>query len=288
MNKPLVTIIIPCYNYADYVEEAILSTVNQTYKNIELIVINDGSTDNSDEVIKKLQEKHKFTYINQNNTGIVATRNKGVSLGNGEYLIQLDADDWIDSNYVEETLKLAADEKVDIVYTQATIFGRENFDTQHPDFNLEVLKHDGYISISALVKKNVFKNRKYDEYLGDKGNEDWDLYLDATLDGYKAKLLDKPLLKYRKHDHGKSRADVFQNSINEVYVRHHILSKQNAKHPDKMWYFSPYINLLKDSIDLYQTNNMHTETIKTLENRLKHIEGTFLYRTYKKIRSILH
>lgn len=251
MKKPLVSVIVPCYNYAAYVTEAIESVLAQTYKDIELIVVNDGSTDNSDAIIRKLLKKHNFIYHTQENKGIVATRNKGIELARGEYVIQLDADDWLESTYVAETVRCAQKNKADIVYTQAAIFGKVTFNTEYPAFNLEYLKHNNYIHASALLHRKVFNNRKYDEYLRDKWYEDWDLFLDACLDGSTAHLVDKPLLHYRKHHDVVSRSDDLDNTFKELLVRHHILNKQNAKHPEQMWYFSPYINILKASIDKY-------------------------------------
>lgn len=248
----LVSIIIPCYNYAQYVEHAIKSVLEQTYQNIEIIVINDGSTDSSHAVISKLQKRHNFKYIKQENQGIIATRNKGVGLARGEYLVQLDADDLLDSLYIEKTLELAQKDKADIVYTQAHLFGRVDFITDYPDFNIEYLKHNNFIHASALIHKSVFIKRKYDSYLNDKWYEDWDLFLDACLDGHTAVLCKSTQLHYRKHEKPDSRSDDFENKFKEILVRHHVLSKQNAKHPKQMWYFSPYIETLKSYIDKYE------------------------------------
>lgn len=284
MKNPLVSVIIPCYNYAAYVEEAIQSAINQTYKNIELIVINDGSTDNSDEIITKLQKKYNFIYHKQKNQGIVATRNKGISLAKGEYLVQLDADDWLDKTYIEETLRLAQKKSLDIVYTQAKVFGRVNFITNAPEFNIEYLKHEGYIHASALLKKKALTGHKYDVYLSDKGNEDWDLFLDMCLDGAKAGLVNKPLLNYRKHEGVISRADKFENTKKEILVRHHVLSKQNAKHPDKMWYFSPYINMLKSYIDNFEIAQKERQRAEVCEREARAMRAQL--ETYSKMPSV--
>lgn len=226
--------------------------LQQTYKSIELIVINDGSSDDSDAIIRELKAKHSFRYIShKTNKGIIATRNEGVGAAKGKYLIQLDADDWIAKNYVAETVRHALKHKVDIVYTQVKLFGRTEFTTNYPKYNLEYLKHNNFIHASSLVKRSVFDDRQYDKYLNDKWYEDWDLFLDACLDGAVAKLLNKPLLHYRKHEKEQSRSDDLANTFKELLVRHHILNKQNHKHPDQFWYFSSYIKLLEESISNY-------------------------------------
>lgn len=270
-DNPLVSVIIPCYNYGDFLQQCVESATGQTYKNTEIIIINDGSTDNTAAVAKKLQVVHKnIRYIEQENQGIIATRNKGIDLAKGDYLIQLDADDRIDLNYIENTLEVAATNKLDIVYTQVKVFGRVNFTSKYPEFNLEYLKHDNYIHASALVKKEVFKNHRYDSYLNDKWYEDWDLFLNACLNGARAGLCTGTLLHYRKHSRSDSRSDDYDNKFKELLVRHHILSKQNSKHPDAMWYFSSYITILKKYIDDYGVTNELRTSLATRERELAH------------------
>lgn len=89
----LVSIIVPVYNTAEYVEECIQSVLSQTYKNIELILVNDGSTDGSGEVCKKYEHLPSVQYIEQDNHGVTAARKKGVEAANGEWIMFVDSDD---------------------------------------------------------------------------------------------------------------------------------------------------------------------------------------------------
>jgi glycosyltransferase involved in cell wall biosynthesis len=293
MKKPLVSVIIPCYNYAEFIEKCIKSVVSQTYDNIEVIVINDGSTDDTDAIVTKLRQEFKIRYIKRENKGIIATRNEGVRLSKGDFLIQLDADDWLDNSFIEKTLTRAVKTGSDISYTQVHIFGRADFVTKYPDFKLEYLKHANYIHASALVRRSVFRHREYDSYLNDKGYEDWDLFLDACMDGAKAVLVDEPLLHYQKHSMPRSRSDKFENTRKESLATHHILSKQNAKHPGEMWYLSGYIALLKKQvdIDLYiaETESRLQKAQEEAEAygaRLRAIRSTAVYKAYLKLRHI--
>lgn len=251
-KTPLVTIIIPCYNYAKYVANAIESAYSQTYRNIDVIVINDGSTDSSDRVIRRVQKKHDFRYVSKENEGIIATRNLGVSLARGEFQLQLDADDVLDPVFVEKCVSAALTNNVDIVYTQVKVFGRTEFESNYIEYDLEKLKHDNYIHATSLVRSSVLPKNPYDSYLNDKGYEDWDLFLGLCLDGARATLVDEPLLRYRKHADVQSRSDIFGGTKQEILVRHHIWSKQNARHPEEFWYFSSQINLLLDVIRAYE------------------------------------
>lgn len=278
MNQPLVSIIIPCFNYEQFVEEAIKSVANQTYKNVEIIVINDGSTDNSDKVIKQLQTAYGFKYVTQQNRGIIPTRNRGVELATGDFIIQLDADDYVDSTYIDKCLNTAEKFKADIVYTQVQIFGRTNFVSKYIDYDLEKLKHDNYIHATALVRRKILKDNPYDPYLNDKGNEDWDLFLDLCLDGARAKLVDEPLLYYRKHTTRKSRSDEFATVFKEMLVRHHVWNKQNTKHPDQFWYFSSQIENLLSMIHLHEAYNSQEQEIRGMSSRIKNLEEMSLLR----------
>lgn len=98
---PKVTIILPVYNSEKYLERCIESIVNQSFNNIELLIINDGSTDGSETIIKNFASKYKFIrYISKKNTGVADTRNQGILRAHGEYIMFIDNDDYIDKDYV--------------------------------------------------------------------------------------------------------------------------------------------------------------------------------------------
>lgn len=102
MKQPLVSIIIPVYNSEKFVEEAVLSAVNQTYKNIEIIVVNDGSTDGSQSIIEQLAAKYSsIRYFRQLNQGACVARNRGITEAKGKYIKFLDADDLLVSDALE-------------------------------------------------------------------------------------------------------------------------------------------------------------------------------------------
>lgn len=104
MNKPLVSIIIPCYNSASYIEETLRSVISQTYSNIEIIIIDDGSTDNSKDIIDSFDDS-RIKYFRQENKGQCAASNFGVSKSLGDYIKFFDADDVMNTEHVEEQLK---------------------------------------------------------------------------------------------------------------------------------------------------------------------------------------
>ncbi len=127
MNNSLVSIIIPVYNTAEYLEECIESVLNQTYKNIELILVNDGSTDNSGEICKNYADKYPIKYIFQTNQGVSVARNNGLDAATGKYVYFLDSDDMIDSKFIETSVDVAEKENADVVITAINVDNKGKF-----------------------------------------------------------------------------------------------------------------------------------------------------------------
>lgn len=116
MNNNLVSVIIPVYNVEKYLKKCLDSVVNQTYKNIEIIIVNDGSTDNSFQICKDYEKKyHNIKVINQNNQGLSAARNKGIDESIGEYIAFIDSDDYYDLDTIEKFYTTAIEKNADLV-----------------------------------------------------------------------------------------------------------------------------------------------------------------------------
>lgn len=112
----LISIIIPVYNKEEYLNDCIKSVVYQDYHDIEIIIINDGSQDNSASIIKKWVEKDtRIQYISQENKGVSFTRNRGISMAKGEYIYLLDADDFLEKNAISKLVYYAESTKADII-----------------------------------------------------------------------------------------------------------------------------------------------------------------------------
>ena len=99
----MVSVIIPVYNVEKYIDECLKSVVSQTYKNIEVIIINDGSTDKSEEIIRSYLDKYEnITYIYQQNKGVSEARNLGLKNATGDYVLFVDSDDYIHKSMIEK------------------------------------------------------------------------------------------------------------------------------------------------------------------------------------------
>lgn len=111
-----VSIIVPVYNVDKYLEKCLDSLINQTLKDIEIICVNDGSTDTSQKILEKYSKKdNRITIINQDNAGLSVARNSGIDIAKGEYIGFVDSDDWIDSDFYEKLYNSAKNNDADIV-----------------------------------------------------------------------------------------------------------------------------------------------------------------------------
>lgn len=189
MNKPLVSIIIPNYNRAHLLKDVINSVVKQTYKNIEIIVVDDASTDNSINILKEIQKNNKKLTIKrlEKNSGANICRNKGVELSNGEYISFLDSDDYFKKDKIEKQISVFT-EKEDVGFV-VTGFGEKNFKKVSEGYIdiKETLFQNNLGGFSTLmVRKDIF------QYVGGLDPkllscQDWDLFLKLLVNskGYK-------------------------------------------------------------------------------------------------------
>lgn len=179
-GSPLVTIVITTYNHANYLPKSIQSALNQTYLNYEILVIDDGSTDNTKEIINNYPN---VIYFFQKNNGLSSARNTGISLAKGKYILFLDADDWLFPSAVEINLKYhLKDDKLAFVSgnhfkvyinDNSLVFYDVVVDKEH---YLQFLKAN-YIGMhaSVLYNLNILKEFSFDESL--RTCEDYDMYL---------------------------------------------------------------------------------------------------------------
>lgn len=116
---------IPVYNVERYLEECLNSVINQTFQNIEIVIVNDGSTDNSLDIIRRIQNNdNRIVVIDKPNEGVIATKKKGVEAASGKYIFQLDGDDFLSINALEHLLKKATETNADIVIGDYTLLYR--------------------------------------------------------------------------------------------------------------------------------------------------------------------
>ena len=168
------SVIVPVYNSSKYLDKCIKSIVNQTLKEIEIIIINDGSTDNSLDIIQGYALKdNRIKVVNQSNKGVSASRNEGIKLAKGDYIINIDSDDWIEQHYFEDIYNLAINKQLDIVVTDIHVEGLL-VDYIRKDLNIEnndIINGKEYLEIffknnlSGFTWNKLIKRELYDGLL---------------------------------------------------------------------------------------------------------------------------
>ena len=114
--QPLISVIIPVYNVEKHLNKCLDSIINQTYKNLEIIIINDGSKDASAEICREYAEKdNRIVFVSRENRGVSATRNEGIELAHGDYFSFIDADDYLELDAYEYLLNIVEKHNVDAV-----------------------------------------------------------------------------------------------------------------------------------------------------------------------------
>ncbi len=198
---PKISVVIPCFNNANTIIETIESVIKQVYSSIEMIIVNDGSTDSSEQVISNYIESKKITnitLINQVNAGPSKSRNNGANIATGTYLMFLDADDLLAPTYIDTCIThLERDKNLNIVYTEGEYFGAKKGKWNLPNFSIPNFLESNCIPISAVIRNEVFKKvGGFDEKLG--YTEDWDLWIRIVQEAGGVYKIDQPLFFYRK------------------------------------------------------------------------------------------
>lgn len=183
--KPLVSIIIPCFNHEKFIAETIESVYQSSYLPIEIVVVNDGSSDNSELVVTSLQNKYpNLKYISQKNAGPAAARNRGIRESEGKYILPLDADDLISPDYINKAVEVLENNSLaKLVYCNAEFFEERTGEWKLKPFSLDSLAMDNMIFCSAIYRKDDWLTAGgYDERMT-WGWEDWEFWISLLKNG---------------------------------------------------------------------------------------------------------
>ncbi|MGG5208980.1 glycosyltransferase family 2 protein [Chryseobacterium sp. MIQD13] len=211
MNTTAISVIVPCYNQAAYLDECLQSLMDQTFTDWECIIVNDGSRDNTEEIAKKWIEKDsRFQYISKENGGISSARNAGLEKASGEYIQFLDSDDTLHREKFSKSL--SGEKKYPLIISQFTIYRNK---THYPGYNRIEKDFATFENIvfgwnlrftipihCALISRKLLEGFTFDPSLSI--NEDWLMWIYITKTNPEVLLIDEPLAHYRKEDDKKS------------------------------------------------------------------------------------
>ena len=219
----LVSIIVPCYNQAQYLYESLQSIADQTYTHWECIIVNDGSPDNTEAVARKWETKDaRFIYLYKENGGVSSARNLGIEKAKNEYILTLDADDKYDPTFLEKALTiLLANDELGIVSSWGQYFTN---DKQFQVFKsnaktvTDFLFYNGINMGSSLFRKVCWE--QVDGYDEDSRNgyEDWEFYLRVCALGWKVHVIEEELFFYRQHQVSRRKEMNVAEKENKKYI----------------------------------------------------------------------
>lgn len=226
-----VSILLPAYNAEKTLSKSIESVLRQTFKNFELVIINDGSKDNTEQIVANYFDSRIVYIKNEENLGLVDTLNKGFSVSNGDFIARIDADDvWIDVEKLsKQVIFLEKNPAYTMVGTQA-IFKKVDItsETKYPlsdkDIRKKILSKNVFIHSSIVFKKNMIENIPYkkEDYL----LEDYSLWLRLGLIG-KFKNLPDYCVEYLVNPNGETQKSNLQQTINSL----NLIKKYKNKYP---------------------------------------------------------
>lgn len=220
MENGKVSIIVPCFKQAEYLPETLDSVLAQTFQNWECVIVNDGSPDNTEEVVRQyLERDDRFDYIKQVNKGPAAARNTGIEKSHGEFIVPLDADDLLAPTYLEKALEVfVKDPDTKLVYCKADKFGAVNEPWILGDYHYDQFIWDNCIFCTAMFKRSDFiKTGGYNVNMTH-GLEDWDFYLTLLNKDDIVHCLDDILFHYRIKQISRT-TELQRENLNEMLVQ---------------------------------------------------------------------
>jgi alpha-1,3-rhamnosyltransferase len=204
-NLPLVTVYLLAYNHEKYIEQAVMSVINQTYPNIQLIILNDGSVDKTFDILKELHTSYGFTLINQANKGVTKSLNKIMPLWNGKYIRGCSSDDYLSPDSIEKQVDfLEKNRDFAMVYGLVKLidengnFIQTKYAKKYPSGNIfyDLMRSNFINALTVMVRKSVYDEvGLYDENLL---MEDHDMWLRIAYH-FKIAFMDEVFAFYRKH-----------------------------------------------------------------------------------------
>lgn len=257
-NQSLVSIVVPIYNMEDYLEETVLSVLNSTYPNIEIILMDDASTDNSPAIARRLSEQYnEVSFYCQPNGGVASARNHAIALSHGKYIFPLDADDVLAKDFLASAVEVLDNEAdVKVVYAREIFIGDKTGERKLADFSLNLLARKNMIPNMALYRKSDWERvGGYCETII--AREDWEFWISVLKDGGRVVKLPCIGLYYRIRSNSKR--------VRDRNMKKHVIKILNERHRDF------FLRELKGPLRHYRSWSKFMNTLTNFINPFKGI-----------------
>ena len=226
-KKTLVSVLIPTYNSAEFIKDCVESIINQTYKNIEIIIVDDASTDKTFDILKRLakQDKRIRLFQNRTNLGITDNMNNGIYKCNGKYIAILDGDDWAYPYRIEEQVKVMENKQdivlcsgyMDICNEQLELQTTRTYPLKDKDIRRAMVKYDPISHTSSIWRREaLLKTTLYSKNFPI--CRDYDLIVRISEFGKYANI-PKPLIKYRVRNNSETGKRIRQTQMYSFYIQ---------------------------------------------------------------------
>lgn len=278
MNLKKISVIVPCFNQAQYLEEALQSVLNQTYTNWECIIVNDGSSDDTEYKTKEWCLKdNRFKYLYKENGGLSSARNFGIQHASGDYILTLDADDKYDATFIEKGSEiLNNNQEIGVVSSWISRFkGTKEICVIKPiGKTIEDFLFQNAANGTSLFRKKCWEAvGGYDETMK-MGYEDWEFYIRVCANGWKVYVIPETLFFYRQHNFS-MRLDAYQNHDKNIkkymYLKHKELYLNN---------YEDMVSFFLNTIDSEKQNNIK------IRNKIDFKIGSVLLKPLRILKSL--
>ena len=300
MEKDLISVIVPVYNVEKYIKRCIDSIINQKYTNLEIILVDDGSPDNCGKICDEYAKKdNRIKVIHKENGGVSSARNAGLEVANGKYITFVDADDWVEHQYIEQLARVMIEKQADYVtcgYNR--VYANQNEKINYSGRIIEYTPKEYLVKLlnvqlgygfchMKLIKRNVIKDKRfYDKLIV---GEDAFFNVELCENMKKITILEKTLYNYRFNENSIVRtydedyAKKYKNSM-EVMYEYIIKKYGNDKEIIQNLYNYIAYHILLISVN-YCFNPKNKNKIKSLKNlyNIKIFKDAIKFSNYKML-----
>jgi hypothetical protein len=292
MNEIMISIIIPTYNQVEYIVSTLESVSKQSYEKWECLIIDDGSNDNTEEVIHQIiKNDSRFKYFKKSNGGASSARNYGINIAKGEYIQFLDSDDCLHEDKLIKSIDAFKENKTsDIIISNFNMFNDSIYNLLPPycslenkvfDFNSILLDWDVTYTIPlhcAMFKKTLFKEVRFDESIQSK--EDWIMWVTIFQNGAKATFLNQSLAFYRYNNNGNHTNDD-DNFIKANMIVYNLITEES-----KIKLFEKNLKDLKDKLAVLKKCQSDYEYLDSENHNLhEKLKTSTVKKVYKKLKN---